>query len=97
MDNLVPDGIVRATEYGHTAVVQRWLANGGDRIRTYSRRLLRGLLIGITLGSSCSQLLTVELTSSACYSSMERMSTTSFRNQHLLRILMVMRITFVII
>ena len=30
MDNIVPDGIVRATEYGHTAVVQRWLANGGD-------------------------------------------------------------------
>ena len=26
----VPDGIVRATEHGHTAVVQQWLADGGD-------------------------------------------------------------------
>ena len=30
MDNIVPDEIVRATERGETAVVQRWLADGGN-------------------------------------------------------------------
>ena len=43
MDNLVPDGIVRATEYGHTAVVQRWLANGGDPNQDIQSQAASGL------------------------------------------------------
>ena len=43
MDNLVPDNIVRATEYGHTAVVQRWLANGGDPNQDIQSQAASGL------------------------------------------------------